>query len=249
MILFDRPIRLALIGCGLAILAAAQQSEPQIRPSVLATPPTDAAQIATATPVDKRVFGVLPNYRTANMTAVYQPITAKEKLEIALKDSFDYPLAFLGAAYAGLYQLEDSHHQFGQGASGYFKRFGTSYTDQIVGNLLSEGAFPVLLHEDPRYFRIGEGTKWHRAGYALTRVLVTRTDVGGTRFNFSEVVGNGAATFVGWSYYSDSRNANDYFQALGTQIATDAISNVLKEFWPDIKRHYFTRRNKVAAAN
>jgi len=200
------------------------------------------------TPVDKRVFGVLPNYRTANLTAEYHPITSKQKMTIALKDSFDYPLFFLGATYAALYQLDDDHADFGQGAKGYFKRLGTSYTDQVLGNMFTEGLLPIAFHEDPRYFRLNEGTVRHRTFYALSRIFVTKTDTGARSFNFAEVVGNGTSTLIGWSYYTDTRDAEDYFQAFGTQLATDAISQVLKEFWPDVKRRYF-KRHKTADAN
>ena len=86
---------------------------------------------------DKRVLGVLPNYRTAELTSDYHPISDKYKLHIALKDSFDYPFMGVGAIYAGFYQLEDSHPQFGQGTLGYLRRFGTSYCDQVVGNMMS----------------------------------------------------------------------------------------------------------------
>jgi len=68
-----------------------------------------------ATTTGKRVLGVLPNYRTANWSANYEPITAKQKITIALKDSFDYPLIGVGAAYAGLYQLENSHRNLIKG--------------------------------------------------------------------------------------------------------------------------------------
>ena len=207
-------------------LAASAQQQPALDPD---------------SPPDKRVFGVLPNYRTAQLTVDYHAITAKQKMTIAAKDSFDYPLVALAAAYAALYQLEDSHPQFGQGAKGYFKRLGTSYTDQLIGNVLSEGLLPIAFHEDPRYFRLGEGTKSHRIGYALSRIIVTRTDSGGKSFNFAEVIGNGSATLIGWSYYTDTRNPTDYFQAFGTQLATDAVSQVLKEFWPDVKRRYLKR--------
>ena len=200
-------------------------------------------------PPDKRVFGVLPNYRTANMTAEYHPISWKYKMTIALKDTFDYPLIGVGAAYAGLYQLEDSHPQFNQGLKGYLRRFGTSYTDQVVGNMMTEGILPIAFKEDPRYFRLGEGTKWHRAGYALSRILVTRTDAGGKSFNYAEVVGNGIAAGVGLSYYSDDRDVADFMQNWGTQLATDAISQVLKEFWPDIKRKYLHRKPKATSAD
>ena len=220
-----------MVCCGaLTQVVAGQQAQPAANPD---PPPVVQA------PPDKRVFGVLPNYRTANMTAEYHPITAEQKMTIALKDSFDYPLIGLGAAYAGLYQLDDSHPQFGQGFKGYLRRFGTSYCDQVVGNMLTEGFLPIAFHEDPRYFRLGEGTKRHRAVYALTRIFVTKTDTGARSVNFAELVGNGTATLIGWSYYTDTRDAPDFFQAWGTQLATDAISQVLKEFWPDVKRRYF----------
>ena len=68
---------------------------------------------------DKRVFGVIPNNRTTSGTVPYQPISAGRKIMIGLKDSFDWPPYLTGAAFAGLYQLENSNPSFGQGAAGY----------------------------------------------------------------------------------------------------------------------------------
>jgi len=189
-----------------------------------------------ATNEDKRVLGVIPNYRTAESTTDYHPISAKYKLTIAAKDSFDYPLGGLGATFAGLYQLENSHPQFGQGTVGYFRRLGTSYADQAIGNMLAEGFLPALLKEDPRYFRMAEGTKKARAFYALSRIFVTKKDTGTRSFNYSEVVGNGVASAIGLSYYSDSRDLRDFSENWATQLAADAAVQVVREFWPDIKR-------------
>ncbi|HEX3681436.1 MAG TPA: hypothetical protein VHU83_02765 [Bryobacteraceae bacterium] len=194
---------------------------------------------------DKRVLGVLPNYRTAEMNAVGHPLTPEQKLRIAAKDSFDYPLIILGGAYAALYQLENSHPEFGQGLKGYARRFGTSYCDQVDGNIMTEGLFPILLKEDPRYFRMAEGSKARRTWYALSRIVVTRTDAGNKTFNFSEIVGNGVAAGIGLSYYPDNRNVRDYLQNWGTELGTDAVSQVLKEFWPDVKRWWYVRHHKV----
>jgi hypothetical protein len=188
---------------------------------------------------DKRVLGVLPNYRTAELTSDYHPISNKYKLKIALKDTFDYPLIGVGAAYATLYQAENSHPQFGQGTLGYLKRFGTSYTDQVVGNMMTEGILPILFKEDPRYFRKAQGSVRARLGYAVSRIVICKTNEGNRSFNYSEILGNGIAAGVGLSYYSDDRNFQDFAQNWGTQLATDAVSQVLKEFWPDIKRRYF----------
>ncbi len=210
-------------------------------------PPNNGPLGQEPLPPDKRVFGVLPNYRTADANVPYHPLTSKQKLTIAAKDSFDYPLYGLGAIYAGLYQLTDSHPQFGQGAAGYFRRFGTSYADQAIGNILAEGVLPVAFREDPRYFRLGaiSGVSVkRRIWYAATRIIVTRTDAGTRSVNYAELLGSGIAAGIGLSYYSDSRDVGDFLQNTGTGLATDAFSQVLKELWPDVKQWYHNKRHR-----
>jgi hypothetical protein len=119
----------------------------------------------------------------------------------------------------------------------------TAYGDQMIGNMMTEGFVPALLHEDPRYFRLGEGTKKYRAWYALTRIFVTRTDSGGSTFNVSEWGGNALGAAISNAYYPDTRNASDNAQKLLIACATDAFSNVLKEFWPDVKRKLHKSRD------
>ena len=190
-------------------------------------------------PPDKRIFGVLPNYRTANESALYMPITAKQKFTIAAKDSFDYPLLGLAAFLAGYQQLYNSNPSFGQGWAGYGHRVAVEYADQAIGNMLTEGLFPTILHEDPRYFRRGYGSFKSRTWYAATRVFVTKTDGGGRRFNFSEIVGNAAGTAISNAYTPDQRNVSDNIETWWAQIGIDSASQVLKEFWPDIKHKLF----------
>jgi len=225
-------------------IAIAQQAPDPAPDPVPATPMAEESEsVAPATVIppqqDKRIFGVLPNYRTTEASRPFQPLTPKQKFYIAAKDSFDWPNYLLGGAFACLYQLEDSNPSFGQGMKGYAHRYVTAYADQVIGNMLTEGALPALLREDPRYYRIGEGGKWHRAGYAATRIFVTHTDKGSTRFNTSEVLGNGITAAIANAYYPDNRSFSDTMQRLYIQLATDSFSNVLKEFWPDIKRKYW----------
>jgi hypothetical protein len=215
---------------------------------VTATEVKSPEQPATPQPIadqmDKRILGIMPNYRTADGSAPFVPITSKRKFTIASKDSFDYPVYMASALFAGLYQLENENPSFGQGVEGYAKRFASSYGDQAIGNLMTEALFPSLLHEDPRYFRIGAagGSKWHRVGYALTRVMVVRTDKGKWDFNYSEWLGNGTAVAISNLYYpGDTRNVADNVEKLGVQVATDAFSQVLKEFWPDLKNKLFKK--------
>lgn len=188
---------------------------------------------------DKRAFGILPNYRTVDATQTYQPLSPKQKMAISAKDSFDWTLTLVAAGYAGLGQLTNQNPDFGQGLKGYGNRIVRAYSDQIVGNLLTEGVMPVMFREDPRYFRLGKGPFWHRIGYAGSRIFLTRTDSGCTRFNYSELFGNSAAVGISDAYYPGSRNLGANFQKITWQLGTDAISNMLKEFWPDVKHRLF----------
>jgi hypothetical protein len=238
---------------GLVTAASAQTAQPPAEvpkpaDSAISNPgvPTRVAPTSqdTPNPQDKRIFGVLPNYRTADGTQVFVPLTTAQKFHIAVKDSFDWPGFMVAAAFAGLYQEENQNPSFGQGIKGYAHRYVTAYADQVSGNMMTEAILPTLLHEDPRYFRRVTGTVTQRTIYAITRVLITRTDSGGTGFNVAEILGNGVAASIGNAYYPDNRGFGDTFQRMGTAIATDTFSDILKEFWPDIKRRYF---NKHAA--
>jgi hypothetical protein len=236
MIVFNRLLATVALSASLLPHLRAQGSDlnPETKP------------IQEQAPPDKRVLGVLPNYRTANETGIYTPITARQKFTIASEDSFDYPLVALAAVIAGWGQLTNGNPSFGQGMAGYGRRVGTSYADQAIGNMMTEAIFPSFLHEDPRYFRRGTGSKWSRAFYAATRVLVTRTDAGNWRFNYSEVLGNATSVAISNSYYPDNRTVGANVEKLGQQIGIDAISQVLKEFWPDIKRKILQRHRDEA---
>ena len=192
---------------------------------------------------DKRAYGVLPNYRTAELDSPFKPLTGKQKMTIAAKDSFDgavYPTALIMSV---IYQAENANPSFGQGFKGYAKRAGTALADQIVGNMMTEAIFPVWLKEDPRYFRKGSGSGMSRLGYAMSRVFVTRTDGGGSRFNYSEWVGNATTVAISNGYYRDNRDWEDNTEKLVTAVGIDMFSDILKEFWPDFKRRFIKRHH------
>ncbi len=198
---------------------------------------------------DKHILGVIPNFGAVNGLEGFEPLTKKEKFAIAYHDSFDWSSFLLAGGYAGLAHLENQNPSFGPGVPGYAQRFGGAFADQAVGNILSEGVFPSLLRQDPRYFELRTGTRRTRALYALTRVFVARTDSGRWTFNKSEWLGNAAAVAISNAYYPETHNVSDNLQRLGVQGATDAFTNVLREFWPDIKRGLFKRHPAESEGN
>lgn len=226
----------------LAVYGFAQEEGKQPQNSEASAP--EAIPSAQPQPTgSKRIFGVLPNYRTAEHAEQDTTLNASQKLYVARKDSFDYPLVALSAGLAGLSQITDQQPSFGQGVKGYGHRLATNYADQTVSTLFTEGLFPALLHEDPRYFRRAEGNAWSRAWYAASRVFVTHKDGGAPRFNYSEWLGNASAVAISNAYYPDNRKLGDNGIKLLEMVGTDAASQVLREFWPDLKRKLFGNKH------
>jgi hypothetical protein len=109
---------------------------------------------------------------------------------------------------------------------------------------MTEGIYPTLLHQDPRYFRRGTGTGWSRLGYAVGQIFWTHADTGRGQFNYSEILGNSTAVAISNAYYQDNRDPGDAVSKLGVQLGVDMAANVLKEFWPDLDRKFFHKHQE-----
>ena len=194
------------------------------------------------------IFGIIPNYRTFPSLENYKPVSIGEKFKIASEDSFDRGTFALAGVFAGSGQLTNSNKSFGQGAVGFARYFGASYGDLLIGNYMTEAVYPSILHQDPRYFRRGAGGGLSRFAYAISQVVWTHRDSGGTQFNYSEWLGNSTAVAISNAYYRDQRSAGSSISKLTMQVGVDALGNVLKEFWPDLL-HKFSKKSRNETAN
>ncbi len=194
-----------------------------------------------------RLFFTLPNFLTLENAANIEPLTTAEKFKVTARSSFDPVEYFWYGALAGIGQAENSESSFGQGAEGYAKRYGVQFADGTIENFMTKAILPSVLRQDPRYFQLGKGGFWHRFGYSAGRILITRSDAGTSQFNFSEVVGAAAAAGIStYSYHPrDDRTVKNAVDVWVTQLAYDTLSNVVKEFWPDIRRKM--RKSKPAS--
>ncbi len=184
----------------------------------------------------KRLFGFIPNYRADQMQATYEPLTTREKFDIARKDSFDWPNYFIMAGYAFQSQIAAKGFNDNGGIKGFGGYYARAFGDNLIGAYVTEAMMPSLLHEDPRYFRLGKGSVWRRTFYAATRIVITKGDNGHNRLFVSELGGNAAVVAITTAYYPASRSAGEAFERYSQELGNDAISNVLTEFWPDIRR-------------
>jgi hypothetical protein len=187
----------------------------------------------------QRIAGVVPNFNVSyNEDAA--PLSRKQKLHLAFHTAID-PVSFGVAAFdAGLSQAEDDFPGYGQGAQGYAKRFGASYADNFDGTLLGNAIFPILLKQDPRYFRRGKGRFTTRLLYSISTTVWCKNDNGSHGPNYSNILGNLAAGGISNLYYPASdRGAGLTFERGLTVTAYGAFGGVFNEFWPDIAKEIF----------
>ena len=171
------------------------------------------------------------------------PLSVSQKFGQVAKN-FSNPFTFLGtAAEAGIDQAFDVHEGYGQGAEGYGKRYGADIADTATAQFFGYGVYPSIVHTDPRYYRMGNGGVFARGWYAASRVLVTRTDSGRRVFNAPEILASATSSGISLSYYpTDERNAGDFIYNMGSRVAFDAVYNLAKEFWPDVRKRVFHGR-------
>ena len=186
---------------------------------------------------NKRIWGIIPNYRTSPTLTDYQPLTPKQKWRMAADDALDRGTFILGAIFGAEAQLTDETPSFGHGWAAFARYFAASTTDFVVGDFMTEGLYPTVFRQDPRYFRRGTGTGAGRLGYAMGQIFWTHTDSGTGAINFSEIIGNATAVGIGNLYYPDNRTLSNNLYKLGVQLAVDMVGNVIKEFSPDLERH------------
>ncbi|HEV2400197.1 MAG TPA: hypothetical protein VGS27_24880 [Candidatus Sulfotelmatobacter sp.] len=257
------------VGCVLATFCAAQEpaSQGQQPSEPTPSPRPDATRREQKSEHEKeierkeqsqRILGVMPQFgMTSRQDA--PPLSPGEKFHLFAKSAFDPVIIATVGLQAGLSQGQNEFPAYGQGAEGYGKRFGAAFADEVSAGFWSNYAFPVLLKEDPRYFRLGEGAFRTRFFYAVKQEFVCHTDKGGRSFNFSGILGAFAGGAVSNLYYpgrtevqvggttkvyASERGVGLTASRAGIAIGYGILGSLVDEFWPDISRKLFKSKAK-----
>ncbi len=217
----------------------------------------------------QRVLGVLPQFAVTSRQNA-SPLSSGEKFHLFAKEAVDPVTLSIIGLQAGLSQAEDEFPAYGQGAAGYGKRYGASLTDSVSSGFFSNYFYPVLLKQDPRYFRAGEG---HSIGYRLffgaRQEFWCHDDKGKHVVNWSSILGSFTSGAVSNLYYpgktlisitpatSTSPAIPNYEndRGVGLTLSRSAIAlaygmagGVFDEFWPDIHDKIFRHRKPLATS-
>jgi hypothetical protein len=179
----------------------------------------------------QRLVGVIPNFY-ATYAKDPAPMTSKQKFGLAWKAAIDPTSFVIAGIIAGGEQANNSFPGYGQGAAGYFNRFGAAYGDFFIGTYISNAILPSLFKQDPRYFYKGTGSVNSRILWALKRAVMTRGDNGHWQPDYSGILGAMATGSISNLYYPEGSHRGFETTLTNTAIGigTSAAVNILQEF-------------------
>ena len=231
-------LRVMALLVGVAATAAAQQQpKPQDLPDAPVAKQENAPRkrqnrVQTTIEVLERRSIFFPDIATSA-----GPLSVKQKFELFADQSIAPSRLLSSAAGAGIGQAQNSLAAYGQGMAGYGKRFGTSMATAASTNFFGTFVISSALRRDPRYFPTLHGGFGHRVGYALSRIVVARTDEGKDAANWAGMLGPLLAESLANSYLPvKEQTAGRTFQRYGIRIGLYTASNALREYWPTIFR-------------
>ena len=168
-----------------------------------------------------------------------RPLGASGKFHLAFRNFRD-PFNLAGMAIdSGISTATgNSTSEFGTGWAGFGRRFGMSVADAGVSEFMSTFLICTLAHEDPHYHRDPDASGKTRILYALSRVVITRSDSGKPMFNYAEFAGTTASSLVEIPYHFErDESPGAVASRIFVSIGSDAAWNLMNEFLPDIANH------------
>jgi hypothetical protein len=177
----------------------------------------------------QRVFGVIPNFYVAYDPNTV-PLTKKLKYKLALRTSTDVVTISAALFLATINQAAD-RPSYQQGWKGYGQRFGAAYGDGVSDILIGGAILPALLHQDPRYFYQGTGTRKSRVLHAMSAPFWCKQDNGTWGFNYSSIGGDLASSALSNLYYPDrDRGVGFTFSNIATLTGGRIVNALAQEF-------------------
>jgi len=167
----------------------------------------------------------------------YTPLSARCKFNLFIKQTYS-PYTFATAGFQATWaQAMGQWPHYGGGTQGWAKRLGATLANTESRRFIQTFALSTILHQDPRYFPSRKRALIARVWYSTTRVVVTKNDNGDNTFNTSEFLGALLSSALQNAYYPrHDRTFGDTMNRFGGALSSDAITDLLREFTPDMKR-------------
>lgn len=208
------------------------------------TRPPDPVQSTNQDPQSHAPANTLP----ADQVGPDHSLTFHDRLRI-YRHSMIAPSTVVGPAFgAAIGQARNTPPEWGQGGEGYGRRFASGYARALVQRTITFGV-AAADHEDPRFFSSHEGGFsraqgfWGRTRYAVVNSFIAERGDGSRMPAIARIAGPYVAAFISNAWYpAASADTKHAFYRGSTALGASVGFNVLREFWPDVKKKFHRKR-------
>ena len=164
------------------------------------------------------------------------PLTPHKKFNYFARSSFFPPTPYALSVASGIFgeATDKDHHRHmstGDFLADSMTHAARSFAFRATANFFEKFAYASAFKQDPRYFR-SDKKGIARIGYALSRVLVTRSDGGKDQFNVSFLAGGLTAAGISNVWVrADDRTFSSTMGRFGTHLGYKALGNVIRELF------------------
>ncbi len=197
----------------------------------------------------QRILGFMPNFRTVSGGAKPPPPGWKYNFIVATHQATDYSsFIFLGLTSLTAEGL-NMHAALGKGVDGFYAYSWRGFLDKTDNTYLSAGLLPSLLHEDTRFYALGNGHGVAlRVLYVISRQAVAKTYGGRQTPNAAGLGGKVLTQVVSRYYYPPSATSFDVLATkFGYSVMRDVIFSSIREFYPDLAAHFVRKHHEKEA--
>ena len=215
----------ARVGCslrlGAALLTCSWALSAQVQPGQIPLDAQPSFPLATPVPAVK---------------GEAEPLTLAGKTDYWIKSAVSPESLTRVALFSIPGTIGGLDEEWGTGAAGYGRRLGSRYVGHFAGSTVRYG-IGVLRREDPRFYKSGKQGFWARTGFAVSRSFITKMDDGSSSAAIGKLAGTISSNIVQTHMrpYGHDPMKNAFINS-GVGLTSDMGKNVVREFWPDIKR-------------
>ncbi len=173
----------------------------------------------------------------------YVPITTAERVHWIVDGTIGPESLFIVGPLSPAWQTAwNTPEEWGQGWSGFGKRYAQREADVAISNTIEAG-LGAIWGEDPRYIPSARKGIWPRARYALKTSVLAQGRDGRLRPAWGRYAGNTLNNVIenAWLPPSQTTAAQTALRS-GMGIVSRMGGNLWDEFWPDVVRLIKKRR-------
>jgi hypothetical protein len=179
------------------------------------------------------------------VSQLYAPLTEGQKYLYTFDKVFGPGALFADGVHALMDDAMNLPKQWGRdGGEPIALRAASTFGRAFLRENIAYGV-RAFDHEDPRYFRSGQGNMLSRVRYAAIHTFMVHNDNGSIMPAYSLFIADSTMPFIAQSWRPEPFSLARGFRGAGVGMSLAVVANVWNEFWPDVREKFPWKLNRT----